>query len=469
MRRPSIRTLVNEVGDLPRSPTLFGIRFSSRWVVVPKWFVGEVLTWTHWLVTTELLPSWNRILRYVKTPLSVLLVSSLIFSLCGWLVAPQIYLLFAATTCVIAVGMVYPWIAIYAVDCHIDFPINRVVEGSVIRPRLVVHNRWPIPVWGLAVERGFESWEDSESLSDSVAVALAHAPAWSRTEFTWGVTPLRRGVYPSRKPVVASAFPFGLWTARRNVRTDATAVAWPLPINVDPPHHSNNQQCVPHVDISTSVTGDDSDIIGVRPYQSGDVMRNVHWTATARMNDLMVKERQRDSESRTRIVLIVQPRAIVSRLGDLDASLDWAVRIVVGLCEGYFRAQMPVTLHLGKRRFDVRSSRKRRMAMDALSVITLEDLQVNLRGPQLSWTDDSQVTISLDTNDDPAGLATHPFVIEMASQVSGRSMYSRVETLNAVPQRIEDFYHECDRLSLTLNRRKFQQGQQATSGSSHVH
>ena len=89
------------------------------------------------------------------------------------------------------------------------------VEGDFLYPRLLVRNRWPIPVWGLALEGGLDAFVSEASAENHVSVALSHVPAWSRAEFPWEFYPRRRGSYPQGDVMLTSALPFGLWTAKR--------------------------------------------------------------------------------------------------------------------------------------------------------------------------------------------------------------------------------------------------------------
>ena len=125
----------------------------------------------------------------------------------------------------------------------------------------------------------------------------------------------------------------------------------------------NGQRGSRDVDPLTMVVGNDSDVTAIRPYRTGDGMRDLHWASTARLNELVRKERQGAAESHTQLILDVHRRVASQLARRSDGSLDWAIRLTVGHCEAYFRMRVPVTLLFGMQRFEIRSSREKQLAM----------------------------------------------------------------------------------------------------------
>ena len=99
------------------------------------------------------------------------------------------------------------------------------------------------------------------------------------------------------------------------------------------------------------------------------------------------------------------------------------------------------------------------MALDALAIADLADLE---KGPRDTWSrgaHDSQVRITMDVNDDDE-MAMPPFVIEMTSQLGGQSARHRVHIFGSVPKTVQEFQAECQRLSSSFNRYDFRQHSQ---------
>ncbi len=167
--------------------------------------------------------------------------------------------------------------------------------------RITVTNRWPWPIWGLTVERGFFlSGEDSAV--QVPAACLARIPAWSRATFTWDFEPQRRGRYPSEAPRIASGFPFGIWQGHRQITVENELLVWPRmaslqsvpPIQGRPPAVGGTPNR--HV-------GHEGDMSGLRSFRNGDSLRHVHWAQTAKHDRLVVCERQTTGRRRVQLIL----------------------------------------------------------------------------------------------------------------------------------------------------------------------
>ncbi|GGN02019.1 MULTISPECIES: DUF58 domain-containing protein [Terrabacter] len=131
--------------------------------------------------------------------------------------------------------------------------------------------------------------------------------------------------------------PFGL--ANRNAVLEGTADLIVLPA-VHP--LSSNRQ--PSAGVGSegeqaqliSLHGEDD--VTIREYRDGDDLRRIHWPATARTGDLMV--RQEDRPAQRRAVVIIDPRPSAHGGTGASSSFEWAVTaaasVAVHLCDsGY--------------------------------------------------------------------------------------------------------------------------------------
>ena len=182
------------------------------------------------LMTTDFCPWANRFVYWLKEPIgwfalatSVSVIIGLYFSSIGWTLA-------ASLTAVMAIGMVWPWIAVRVTQCGLHPETDVVHEAMTSRMVLSVRNRIPMPVWGLAIE-GYldEQYFDSNSIDEAEpTVGLACVPPLCTADYAVEVTPVMRGHYPISTPRVACSFPFGIWTARRPIGEVKPLTVWPI-------------------------------------------------------------------------------------------------------------------------------------------------------------------------------------------------------------------------------------------------
>jgi uncharacterized protein (DUF58 family) len=109
------------------------------------------------------------------------------------------------------------------------------------------------------------------------------------------LTSLQRGLLPAPRIAISSVFPLGLFRAWSWVHMDATAIVWPQPVS-----HAEQRSATDHnaATLSTQTYNGD-DLSGVRDYQRGDSPRRIDWKALARYNELLVREYQDGSASKT--------------------------------------------------------------------------------------------------------------------------------------------------------------------------
>lgn len=275
-------------------------------------------------------PWANRYVYWLKQPIGWFVIAAAASLLIGLTLAPQGFVMCAAIVSFMLVGVLWPWIEVQGLACQLRFVKSRIREGETVSIRLDIVNRWPWPVRGLAVERGFFAAVDKGG--NPTAVALARIPGWSSNSYYWNFRPPRRGVYPAEQPALATGFPFGIWHARRPIKVFGELIVWPTMIRIDsvPPVHGQDFTVA---GMLSETTGDEGDVLGVRPYKQGDSLRKVHWPLTARYNNLIVCERQATARRRVRVTIDTRPA--IHRGSITQGSLEWAIRIGATLCRQF--------------------------------------------------------------------------------------------------------------------------------------
>lgn len=149
------------------------------------------------------------------------------------------------------------------------------------------------------------------------------------------VVPARRGVLEAVVVELRSAAPLGLVPWRRVVtaRLPHPVDVGPMPLDTEV--HLRRGRVSGAGDTTTRGFSED-DVRGARDYVAGDPLRLIHWHATARTGELMVKELE--APARAGIAVIVDLRS--TRAEDNEEAAGRAA----GIALGALRSGIPVTL-----------------------------------------------------------------------------------------------------------------------------
>ncbi len=243
------------------------------------------VSWLSRVMTTDFCPWANRFVYWLKEPIGWFVLATAISVIVGLYLSPIGWVLAASLTAIIVVGMAWPLVAVYVTTCELRPEADSVHEGDACRMLVAVRNRLPIPVWGLAVE-GYLDCEGDEAVP---TVGLACVAPLCVSEYGITVHPSLRGHYPIQLPQVACSFPFGIWTARRNLTTMKSLTVWPKVYPV--------QGVCPIIGLTSTDQGDGNrggrsgDFIGVRDYRRGDSAKHINWVASAKVDSLVVTDR----------------------------------------------------------------------------------------------------------------------------------------------------------------------------------
>ena len=127
---------------------------------------------------------------------------------------------------------------------------------------------------------------DYEGIHQVPAYQLRLGPGESEDAFV-RVRFLRRGVYESVGVLLATRFPFALFRKGRVLEESREILVHPVVHAVPLPEMLTRSR---GLERSQPRAGQGGDVRGVRPYQSGDPFKDVHWKVTARRGRLMVRE-----------------------------------------------------------------------------------------------------------------------------------------------------------------------------------
>ncbi|MGO1397047.1 MAG: DUF58 domain-containing protein [Brevibacterium yomogidense] len=178
---------------------------------------------------------------------------------------------------------------------HVDgSPLTTV--GKEAQIDLSVQNRTPLPVGSFTLDLRME-----DGFGPDRTLKLPGLSARGEDGASVTVIPTRRGISGVADVGLRIDGPFGLVTRRRRTGTRLTvAVAVPdqrLPVHAAP------RTSLDQSDSDRLLRGTSTLDFHTREYVPGDDMRHVHWSSTARLGELMVRERAHE-ETPTAVILL---------------------------------------------------------------------------------------------------------------------------------------------------------------------
>ena len=309
------------------------------------------------LLTHDFCPGANRWVYWVKHPVACLAAVGIAAVLFAVLLKPLAWVVVAAVSLVLAVGLVWPWLTIRGLDCSIRFETPRVTEGDAVTATISIRNCWPWPAWGLALQERFETAFGeiaSPEECDVNLLALSKVPGWSSSDFRWVIHPQDFGVYPAEPPRIGCGFPFGLYRSVAAVATQNSLLVWPRVIPLEALLDAGTVSMAED-QFSDCLVGEFGDLTGTRAFREGDSLRRVHWAQTARHDRLIVCERQ---------AAVISAVEIVVDLANLpfgpakDQASAWAVRIAASLARAWHIENSAVAVTLNSERVSIRPGRQ---------------------------------------------------------------------------------------------------------------
>lgn len=153
-------------------------------------------------------------------------------------------------------------------------------------------------------------------LADGVAACGHTTRVDGQREVAGTLPPRPRSIEPVRALRLWSHFPLGLFVARVDLPIEAEVVTWPDPAAATAASHAS-------VEAGRMPIGRSASVQELRPFRAGDALGDVHWKATARRGQPVVKEREREGDRMRTFVLDrrVTPAALESALAVLTGAV----------------------------------------------------------------------------------------------------------------------------------------------------
>lgn len=210
------------------------------------------------------------------------------------------------------------------------------IEGQSVSLKLRLVNKGILPRYLVEVKL---MPQVGVEVLDSPHLVFGQLLPHQSSEATVKVKFHRRGLHPLGKAILCAQDPLGLFIATKEVQTTDQVLVYPLPkpLPMEPEgatkrlrwEDSNIRALLP------SLTGDE--FWGVRPYQTGDPLRRIHWKITAHQGELSIIQTLPSFRQGGVILLDRHPAAHRPIGVDGETTLDELVRYAAYLIRQWVR------------------------------------------------------------------------------------------------------------------------------------
>jgi uncharacterized protein (DUF58 family) len=161
-----------------------------------------------------------------------------------------------------------------------DFAARPVERGGPARPESTITGK------------GIDVWAALKKVEESTASGTVHMRSrlepGGASRLEWAFTPPARGVLRIELRGVGSLFPFGF--LRKFAGTDLRREIPVWPAAVEYRRFAGATPRRQGGELSQARAGNEGEMIALRPYASGDSHRLIHWKASARSRELLIRQ-----------------------------------------------------------------------------------------------------------------------------------------------------------------------------------
>lgn len=208
-------------------------------------------------------------------------------------------------------------------------------EGDPIEIQLLISNRSRFPVVQIQL---VENCPLDDPFQREKRIFVPTLSGHSSLAYVYQVEVYRRGIYQFPPVKVISRAPFGFFQRQTLRQAESHVVVYPE-VKKLKEFDLFDRQLASQMVFPRSGVG--SEVIGVRPYRSGDSPRHIHWRSVARTGQLISKEFA--EESRPGLSLVID-RLYPGDYETKQNAFEWAIKIAMSVAD--YAQERNYPLHL---------------------------------------------------------------------------------------------------------------------------
>jgi len=243
--------------------------------------------------------------------------------------ANLLYMAFGALLGTAAVSMFLSGVCLRHIQIKRAFS-DYIVAGEAADIEYTLRNQkrmWPC--------MGVELREVSEDLEEAPRVFVTYLPAGESVNVSTRFVARRRGMLKLSTVRMRCSFPFGFLERTAWQEHPQDVVVYPR-IGMLSRHLAlQYRESIESGMMTSAQRGGGEEFYGVREYRAGDNIRAIHWKATARNQQLMIREMA--SNAPPQMIVVLNLRGWQAGGSGQDAAAERAIELAVALvCYGFF-------------------------------------------------------------------------------------------------------------------------------------
>jgi len=255
-------------------------------------------------------------------------------------------LAFAVSLFLIGVNTGSTWLYLLASACSMivvvsapwsSLPLRRLRarRHGIVRATIGELIEYPVTVSTLGSGGRFVVWDPA---TDSrPAIVEVSSRSIEDVEGILRAVPRNRGVYSSPPLVAACYAPFGLWRTRRTVPCEGDVEVAPPIFEIALPVGLTTHVLNGEGKREPPKRGKGYEFFALREYLPGDPVRHIYWPASARRDEVIVREFEEEGTTPVAVLVVTSPPA--------DAmTLDRVLSVAGSLVRAAVKAHIPVRL-----------------------------------------------------------------------------------------------------------------------------
>ncbi|KZC95986.1 DUF58 domain-containing protein [Clavibacter sp. Sh2126] len=243
------------------------------------------------------------------------------------------------------------WLVVARIRLHVErsFSSDVVESGTATTVTVSVSSTGPFatpPAQVLDVVPGVEGATPPAALPSLRGLARGSRRAAVRPVLRYDLTPERRGVHEVGPLAVEENDPFRLMLLRHVAGGTSRLVVTPRIADLEAEPSGQVSSEGESERVQRRADGGEDDL-GTREYRAGDPLRRVHWRATARHGELMVRQEEQRSSPRSLVLLDTRASAFPRYADDDDEgdraferAVSFAASVAVHLQRGGYAVQL---------------------------------------------------------------------------------------------------------------------------------